>query len=273
MKEILPIQAPYLGYTQKARPHPGMSASHCHDELELNLVLKGHASYLLDSRRYMLDVHTLVWLFPGQEHILLECSQDFEMWVIVFRPELVTKICKAPGYHLLREKDPAGYFCKRIGTRDSQQIDQLLTDMSHGHDATLFNAGLAYTLPLAWSVYSTTTEIPPSADVHPAVENAIHLLNKNSFCDDLTALAEHAGLSPARLSRLFKEQIGVSMVHFKNRLRVERFLKLYHKGRRKNIMDTALDAGFGSYPQFHREFTRIMGCSPAKFRRKHTTDS
>jgi AraC-like DNA-binding protein len=274
MKEVISIQHPYLGYAQKGYSHAGMSASHSHDELELNLVLKGHSSYLLDSRRYVLDSHTLVWLFSGQEHILLECSQDFEMWVIVFRPELVNKLCESPGYHLLREKDPAGFFCKRILPSTSQEIDRVLTDItSREHNSTLFNAGLAYVLPLAWSIYSTTTVIPPSSDVHPAVENVIHLLNKNPFCDDLATLADQAGLSAARLSRLFKEQIGVSMVHFKNRLRIERFLKLYHKGRRKNIMETALDAGFGSYPQFHREFTRIMGCSPAEFRRRSTTDS
>lgn len=274
MKQIIPIQNPYLGFALKGGPHAPMKAPHSHEELEVNLVLKGRSSYLLDSRRYTLDRHTLVWLFPGQEHILLEYSQDFEMWVIVFRPELVNQVCESPQYQVLKENNPAGYFCKRILPLDSLEIDRVLTSLaSRQQNAALFNAGLAYVLPLAWSIYAATSQIPPSAEVHPAVENAIHLLNKNPFRSDLATLADHAGLSPARLSRLFNDQIGTSIVHFKNRLRIERFLKLYHQGRRKNIMETALEAGFGSYPQFHREFTRIIGCSPAQFRRRLLTNS
>ena len=268
MKENLSIQHSRMGFVEKACSTAKMKASHYHDELEVNLILRGRSSYLLGSRRYVLEADTLVWLFPGQEHILLECSRDFEMWVVVFRPELVTKSCKTRGYELLKEKDPAGYYCKRIAPHQTQRIDRLFSDISSSDDEALYNTGLAYALPLTWSVYSSTHEMLPSADIHPAVENAVHLLRKNPFHDDLTTVAEFAGLSPARLSRLFKEQIGVSMVHFKNHLRIERFLNLYRKGRRKNIMQTALDAGFGSYPQFHREFTRIMGCSPAEFRRR-----
>ncbi len=271
MKENLSFKHSWLGFVEKVCSPAKMKTSHCHDELEVNLALRGRASYLLGSRRYVLEADTLVWLFPCQEHILLECSLNFEMWVVVFRPKLVTKIGKSRGYNLLKEKDPAGYFCKRITSLHKQQLDRLFADISSTDDEMLYNTGLAYALPLAWSIYSTTHEMSPNTDIHPAVENAVQLLRKNPFHDDLTTVANCSGLSPARLSRLFKQQIGVPMVHFRNRLRIERCLNLYCNGRRKNIMLTALDAGFGSYPQFHREFTRIMGCSPAKFRRRQTT--
>jgi hypothetical protein len=61
---------------------------------------------------------------------------------------------------------------------------------------------------------------------------------------------------------LFKQQTGVALVDFRNRQRVEKFLAIYRTGQRTTMLDAALEAGFGSYPQFHRVFKRVMGCSP-----------
>lgn len=34
------------------------------------------------------------------------------------------------------------------------------------------------------------------------------------------------------------------------------------------ILDLALEAGFGSYPQFHRVFVKMMGVTPAQWRKQ-----
>jgi quercetin dioxygenase-like cupin family protein len=60
--------------------------AHRHAELEVNLVVRGRASYLLAERRYELTPGTLTWLFPGQDHVLVEESADHELWWAVFRP-------------------------------------------------------------------------------------------------------------------------------------------------------------------------------------------
>ena len=38
------------------------------------------------------------------------------------------------------------------------------------------------------------------------------------------------------------------------------------------MLDAALEAGFGSYPQFHRVFKRVIGCSPAKHHTRRQAD-
>jgi AraC-like DNA-binding protein len=271
MKAILSIPVPQQGVVSKGNARLRMKSSHCHKELEFNLVLRGSSSYLLDKRRYFLGPDTVVWLFSQQEHILLESSNDFEMWIVVFRPELLQQICMSPSYQILLEGNPPGSFCKRIAPPEAAEVDRLLSRLTENdQDIPLFNTGLAYALTLAWSMYSATMDIPPNADLHRAVENAVYLLKRDPLIKDLETLASRAGLSPGRLSRLFKQQVGVSMVQFRNRLRIERFIQVYQKGRRKSILQAALDAGFGSYPQFHREFVRIMGCSPAAFRRQQS---
>jgi len=57
----------------------------------------------------------------------------------------------------------------------------------------------------------------------------------------------------------------MSMTEFRNRCRLRRFFALYEP--EASLMTTALDAGFGSYPQFHRVFTALVGRSPAAFRK------
>ena len=64
--------------------------------MEINLVTQGTAAYLLGDRRYELRRHTLVWLFPDQEHVLLDQSPDHAMWIGVFKPGLLRHACTTP---------------------------------------------------------------------------------------------------------------------------------------------------------------------------------
>ena len=105
-------------------------------------------------------------------------------------------------------------------------------------------------------------------DVHPAVEKAARLIRSDPGALRLVELARRSGLSPSRLSRLFKRQTGIAWVDFRNRERIKRFLNMYGAGQRHNVLEAALEAGFGSYPQFHRVFRRVMGCTPAFHRKK-----
>ena len=75
---------------------------HHHRELELNLVTQGQAVYLLDDRRYSLRSSSLVWLFPAQNHILLDASPDFKMWILVLRPALVERLCAGAAIRAAR---------------------------------------------------------------------------------------------------------------------------------------------------------------------------
>lgn len=69
-------------------------------------------------------------------------------------------------------------------------------------------------------------------------------------------LSERLGLSVSRLARVFKRQMGVSIVEYRNRLRFERLFALLSEepGRRPTLRQAARAAGFGSYAHFHRLF-------------------
>jgi transcriptional regulator GlxA family with amidase domain len=145
-------------------------------------------------------------------------------------------------------------------------MEELFAELAAVRDRPgLLNAGLGYALLHAWRSFERAAEVSVG-DVHPAVERAARLIRDDSTALSLEELARHAGLSATRLSRLFKEQTGFAMVDYRNRLRVQRYLEIYGTGQRMTMLDAALEAGFGSYPQFHRVFKNVLGCSPAKYR-------
>jgi AraC-like DNA-binding protein len=69
-------------------------------------------------------------------------------------------------------------------------------------------------------------------------------------------LSARLGLSVSRLARVFKRQMGVSIVEYRNRLRFVRFFQLLagERGRKPTLRQAARAAGFGSYAHFHRLF-------------------
>ena len=80
-------------------------------------------------------------------------------------------------------------------------------------------------------------------------------------------IARHAGLTQPRLTRLFREQIGISMLDYRNQQRLQRAIKLYGPGQRFTLQQVADTAGFTSYGHFHRVFKHWMGISPADYSR------
>lgn len=100
-------------------------------------------------------------------------------------------------------------------------------------------------------------------DRESLVISAVHALHRDPT---LTArdLGKRFGMSPAKLSATFKTEMGVSLVEYKHRLRLERFLALVAPGG-GNLMQAALDAGFGSYAQFHRVFRELLGTTPREY--------
>jgi AraC-like DNA-binding protein len=133
-------------------------------------------------------------------------------------------------------------------------------------DDVLVNAGLAYLLSFAWRAFLDSDDVVEGVDLHPAVETVARMLRADPDVGDLAALAGAAHLSASHLSRIFKEQTGVSISRFRNQQRLERFLPLYGRGQRTTALAAAHEAGFGSYAQFYRVFREQTGRSPSALR-------
>ena len=101
----------------------------------------------------------------------------------------------------------------------------------------------------------------------PAVQVVLHRLEMDPVQTG-EQLARELGVSAGYLSRAFKREVGVSLVEYRNQLRVRRFLCAVDR-ERPNLLRAALEAGFGSYAQFHRVYRRLFGTTP----REHLVDA
>jgi AraC-like DNA-binding protein len=107
---------------------------------------------------------------------------------------------------------------------------------------------------------------PPRVSARaPLIVKAVQLLANDPSMTGAT-LGKTLALSASRLARVFKAEMGMSLVEYRNRLRLERFSVLLDKTG-DNILAAALQAGFGSYAQFHRVFSALRGTTPRKYLR------
>jgi AraC-like DNA-binding protein len=134
------------------------------------------------------------------------------------------------------------------------------------------NAGLAYALLLAWKCFERAAAVQAHT-IHPAVERAARIIRSGGDGYSLEEIARQAGISTSRLSRLFPLQTGTTIVEFRNRQRLERFHETYQRDPHRNLLEAALEAGFGSYAQFHRVFRKLVGCPPKDYAQCRKTDA
>jgi AraC-like DNA-binding protein len=73
-------------------------------------------------------------------------------------------------------------------------------------------------------------------------------------------------ISLSRLARVFKTLKGTSLVEYRNGLRLERFVAMMDRGC-TNLLEAAMDSGFGSYAQFHRVFRARLHTTPREYLR------
>jgi methylphosphotriester-DNA--protein-cysteine methyltransferase len=268
--------------------------SHHHPELELNLVVEGAITYVMNGRRFTFSPRTLLWLFPRQEHQLVDRSDNLRLYVVAFKPSLIDQSCHASPYDGLKRKDneqesilstvldPKTFdFVTRImdslmqGALDS---DILNKEAGFGpasdfrfqhHDADALNAGLRYLLLLCWRIQRASKAGRDAVSLHPAVRRALKILSEQNSRQDLRQLARACGTSDSYLSRTFHRQVGVPLSRYRNSLRLSRFFELYGDDNRKSLAETVYSAGFGSYAQFYKVFFQAYGHGPREILELH----
>jgi len=250
---------------------------HFHGQVEVLLIRGGTATLHLGARQQQVRAGQLCWILPCVPHVMSAFSSDFDMWVIEVEAALMGSCW---GSTVRRDADPdaaptartafaavaslgerlAGRTMTDIGAEDARRIDGLArriwnADAADGVKDTLQDlccAALRATLPNV------------DDRVEASLTDLASCLLLGSPLLDRRAMAADLGVSEGFLSRCFGRELGVSFVEHRARSRLAHFLALVQGGNR-NLLDASLAAGFGSYSQFHRVFTRISGTGPRDY--------
>jgi AraC-like DNA-binding protein len=289
MFEDLKIRQRYDGFVfladartlQRIRPHR-------HRELELNLVERGTITYVVDGRRLRFGPRSLLWLYPDQEHQLVDLTGEARYYVAVFKPSLIRQISGRSAFDGLARfaapvADSVLHYELAAERFDllRRMIDAVLEegldadtlsreagfgvtpDFHYEHaEPELLNAGLRLLLIQGWRLQRESLGGSKAVHLHRAVRHALDLLSDSSDSFDLRQIARRCGVSTAYLSRTFARQVGVPVSRYRNAVRLRRFWDCLHDGRGRSLTDAAYAAGFGSYAQFYRVFASAYGSGP-----------
>ena len=266
MLETLPIAPGRAGRVWRYRGAPGrVDRAHRHLELELNLVLAGTARYDVDGSTVRLGPGDGLLLWPRHGHVLREQSPDFTMWIVVVGPALLDRICTSEATAPLR--DPVGPQRPVHWVVDPAQVgwvDALLATLAQPVDEALHAAALGHVLLAAFAT-ADDRRTPVAAG---CAHDARRLLDDGAWDWPVPRLARAVGTSASTLTRAFRQTYGRSLVQYRHEVQVARVRALYGSGDRVTLQEAASLAGFGSYSQFHRVFTRLCGCSPRDYARQ-----
>ncbi|SRR5579883_591586 len=98
-----------------------------------------------------------------------------------------------------------------------------------------------------------------------AVARARAILDDREPTPGLNELANEVGLSPSHLQRVFRRVYGISPAEYLRARRFGEFKRALRRG--AHITDAIFDAGFGSGSRVYENTDRLLGMSPASYRK------
>ncbi|MEX0325284.1 MAG: helix-turn-helix domain-containing protein [Puniceicoccaceae bacterium] len=277
-------------FLAESRHNPPVLKSHRHVELELNLVTQGSVTYVISGHRYTFPRGSMLWIFPAQEHQLVDRTPDAKYYVTVFKPGLIERSCKGEMYAPLKQESIEGegvmskvlqveMYDLVLRTMDvlmegSLEPEVLNREAGFGYesefryehgDPDALNAGLRHLLVHCWKIFQSDGSGSSAIKLHPSVAKALSLISDEGLFLSLSEIADRCGISETYLSRLFKDQVGVPLNHYRNSARLRTFMETYRQPPRKTILECVYAAGFGSYAQFYKVFMKTFGCGPREY--------
>lgn len=251
---FLPTQGRPRSYVWKySHAIGGRRPRHFHIEPELNLIVTGSAKFGIGDVVIQASAGELLAFPPGQDHALLEASSDFYLYAVGMDPAFSSDVLRA-------DSDSVAFPLRvRLPVSDFEVLAALAADLV---DRTGVDQRGAELWERAHWLGRTCQE-RSSAAMHVLTRRTLQAVSKDPDLG-LESLARKLRATPSEVSRYFHRDVGMTLVRYRTRLRLLRFIRLVDAGN-YSLMTSASEAGFGSYSQCHRVFQSELGCAPRRF--------
>ncbi len=257
--------------------HPGvMLCPHWHAQVEVNYIIRGHAHYRMKDHDLTLSAGQLCLFWGGQPHQMDEVSSDCVYagahlpLVYFFRlrlPQMIserimkgsTLLSSATG--LSDEENFARWF-RYVKSRQEEKVQNAVDEL------------LLRLQRIAFEPYRMTVEgeeKPITLDApHPSTRSLARMCDfiAANFLQEIdsTDIARAADLHPKYAMSLFKKSTGMTLSKYVTLLRLSHAQAMLMDDR-INVLQAAMESGFGSISAFNKSFKDIAGTSPSTYRR------
>ncbi|MBY3128904.1 helix-turn-helix domain-containing protein [Rhizobium laguerreae] len=255
---------------------PVMAMPHWHAQVEVNYVMRGTVHYRMSDHEFRLSAGEMCLFWGGQPHQMDESSDD-SLYAGAHLPLVYFFRLRLPISVSSRLMKGETLLTSATDAADSENFTRWFHYANSGDPAKAQHAVDELLLRIeriALEPYSMTSQTVISLDgdhPHPhssrSVARMCDFIAANFLHDiDSVDIARAADLHPKYAMNLFKRSTGMTLSKYVTLLRLSRAqAMLMSEG--ANVLQVAMDSGFGSISAFNKSFRHIAGMSPSDFRR------
>ena len=259
--------------------HDLTEVEHSHDFCELVVVTHGRAFHVLEGTELPVAAGD-VFLLQGFQRHYFHDRHDLELINVMYDPEKIglpeNDLRRMPGYCALFMLEPTYRLEHRFSSRlhlspkalggVERLVDRMEREASGaepGFEVAL-RAGLMELIVYLSRAYVSAETVEAVSLLR--IGDVIGALERD-FAETwrLEDLQKIAHMSRSSLMRVFRRATGQTPIEYLLHLRAKRAMELLRKSD-LSITEIAFEVGFGDSNYFSRQFRRIVGISPRKFR-------
>ena len=255
---------------------------HNHDFSEIVIVTGGKGLHVTGRESWTLSAGDVFVIGGARRHAYRDLDR-LKLVNVLFRPELlrlrIADLARLPGYHALFTLEPAWRRRHRFESRlrlTPSDLGPVLALVEHldlelrrrepgfGFMATALFMQLA-------GLLSRHYGRSPNADSRSLLRIAqaiSHLETHFAEPLSLATLAAMAQMSKRSFLRTFRASMGLTPIAYLIQLRVHHAAARL-RSTRESVTDIAFGCGFSDSNYFTRQFGRIMGQAPRRYRQQH----
>ncbi|WP_161882658.1 helix-turn-helix domain-containing protein [Deinococcus alpinitundrae] len=244
-----------------------MARAHQHGEIELNLLLHGQITYLFGGQWLTLETGQLALFWGSFPHRLSAAEPGSRMAGLTLPLLSFLRFGLPPTFSegVLR----GGVRLSAADVGDAALLARWEADAASGERVRLEIAELeleARLKRLALAGPLTGRPVQASGRLSRAAELARYAAAHASAPLSVSQISAASGLHVNYASTLFREVFGLSLGEYVLQHRLAHAQRLLLTTRRP-VLETALEAGFGSVSRFYAAFGKACGVTPLAYRR------
>jgi AraC-like DNA-binding protein/quercetin dioxygenase-like cupin family protein len=257
---------------------PGiMATAHWHAQVEINYVFRGRVDYQMQGRSVNLRAGDVCVFWGGVPHRVYDTSEDAFFVAIhlplihFFRlrlpPDIQQRLMR--GATLVTDRHYKGddtafaRWSDYMRSGDVRKVDHAIEELLLRIERIQFDP---YRLLETGAADSAPLEAPDQQSF-ANIGRICEFIAAN-FRDDIDSadIASSADIHPKYAMSVFKKSTGMTLNEYVSLLRLS-YAQSLLLNEHANVLQVAMDSGFGSLSAFNKCFRKIAGMSPTDFRR------